>query len=75
MDSKDKEMEIVEKHVNQLAEHFDTVHIFATRQDSTEDGTVNISFGAGNWFARYGQIREFLVKSDERTRKHVQESD
>lgn len=46
-----------------LSEHFDTVQIFVTRQ--TSDGTVNCQWGSGNWFARYGQIKQWLVKEDE----------
>ena len=34
-----------------LGEHFDAVHVFATRGE--DDGTITISHGCGNWFARY----------------------
>jgi hypothetical protein len=52
-----------EKHVNgvidQLLKHFDTVQVFVTRQEP--DGqTVAFSPGKGNWYARYGQITEWL---------------
>jgi hypothetical protein len=30
-----------------------------------EGGTVNINKGEGNWFARFGQIVEWLKKEDE----------
>jgi hypothetical protein len=54
-----------------LGEHFDTVHIFCTRHKSeTEEdtGTVNASYGIGNWFARLGHIRDWIIRQDEFTR-------
>lgn len=65
----DPEMIMVRKHLDQLMEHFDSVHIFCTRHEP--DGTVNVSIGAGNWFARYGQISEWLCKEQEAARKTV----
>ena len=48
-----------------LGEHCDTVHIVASRHEpETENGTVHTSFGLGNYYARVGQMREFLVKED-----------
>jgi hypothetical protein len=35
------------------------------------DGTVNIHWGAGNYFARYGQIKQWMVSEDEDTRSHI----
>ncbi len=54
-----------------LGEYFDTVHIFVTRHESCRDGTVNIQWGQGNWFARKGQISEWLLREEEDTREHV----
>lgn len=57
----------VQMHVNQLMEHFDTVQIFTTRvEQGTEGGTVNVNLGAGNWFARYGHVRMWLKREEER---------
>lgn len=53
----------------QLGEFFDSVQVFATRHESGElDATVNIHLGVGNWFTRYGQIKEWCLKEDERAR-------
>lgn len=72
MSQPDPELELLERHINALAEHFDTVQIFVTRMDEkNSDNTVNACRGAGNWFARYGQVQEWLIKSDERTRQHI----
>jgi hypothetical protein len=52
-----------------LGEHYDSVHIFATRHESGAlNGTVNAQWGQGNWFARYGQIQAWLIKQDEGSR-------
>lgn len=76
MSSKDSDLEMVKRAVESLGEHFDTVHIFTTRHDpESEGGTVNISWSAGNWFARYGQISEWLIKSNERSKKFVREQE
>jgi hypothetical protein len=51
----------------QLMESFDTVQIFATRHVSTDDGTVAVQYGEGNWYARRGQVGEWIVKQDARS--------
>jgi hypothetical protein len=57
-----------------LAEHFDTVQVFATRHEAgQEDGTISVQKGLGNWFARYGQVQEWLVTNDERSRLKAHE--
>ena len=53
-----------------LGEHFDAVQIFATRYDPP-DGTVNVHDGTGNWFARFGQVSDWLTKNTERTRQEA----
>ena len=47
-----------------LMEHFDTVQIFATRHVDDDTGTVSVQWGGGNWFARRGQIGEWVLKQD-----------
>ena len=67
----ENDFEMVKAAVDKLGEHFDTVHIFTTRHEPTDGGTFNITYGVGNWFARYGQAREFVVKSDSKTQESV----
>lgn len=45
-----------------LREHFDTVQIFVTRKDPS--GTTCCQLGIGNWFARYGHIRLWVLKEE-----------
>lgn len=64
-DVEDKDMEIVKKHAEQLGEMFDSVQIFVTRHEAGEhDGTINAHYGAGNYFTRYGQIRNWVNRQD-----------
>lgn len=75
MDKQDNsDVAIVRKHAEALGEHFDSVQIFTTRHESSEqDGTVTVHLGVGNWFARYGQVSEWLIKQDEWTRMNARE--
>jgi hypothetical protein len=60
----------VKSAVAALGEHFDTVQIFVTR--SEPDGeTVTVQLGSGNWCAREGFVREWLVRQDERARQRI----
>ena len=54
----------------QMMEHFDSVQIFASRYEP-EVGTIIANFGAGNWFTRAGQVREWLCKEDQRSRNEI----
>jgi len=48
-----------------LIEHFDAVQIFATRKDGEgQEGTVNVQWGAGNYFARFGHVKVWLLKEE-----------
>ncbi len=49
-------------HTAMLMEHFDSVQIFCTRCNG--DGTVSATFGGGNWYARKGQVDEWILKQD-----------
>lgn len=46
-----------------LAENFDTVQIFCSRHLG-DDGTVGVKYGTGNWFARIGQVKEWVNGED-----------
>lgn len=73
---RDSDVAMVKKVADQLGEHFDSVQIFATRHESGSlDGTISVHVGVGNWFARYGQISEWMVKSDEWTRMKARKDD
>lgn len=68
----DADSELLKQTSLKLGEQFDTIHIFATRHESGEKhGTLRFSEGVGNWYARYGQIRDWLVREEETTREAV----
>lgn len=76
MSDRDEDLERVKGAAESLGEHFDSVQIFVTRHEpSIEDGTINIAWSAGNWFTRYGQVREWLIKAEERSRVHIRKED
>lgn len=69
MSDQDPDLTRVTQHVDALADHFDTVQIFVSRHEAgAKDGTVNVALGAGNWFARYGQTKEWIVRREEDSR-------
>lgn len=71
--SEDIDMEMLRRATESLEEHFDTIHIFATRHEQGSlSGTVNANYGSGNWFARRGQIRDWAIKQDEYTRRECE---
>ncbi len=71
--NKNEQLKIVQSHVAQLSEHFDNVQIFCTK--TIEDGTINIQYGSGNWFARYGHIKWWLHQEEIDTQSKPEEDD
>lgn len=60
-----KDISLVKKALEQLGEHFDSVQIFCTRYEpEIEDGTIQVSKGIGNWFARYGSVKEWTIREE-----------
>ncbi len=75
MTDAEKDAALLQKHVDQLMEQFDSVVLFTTRHEQAQsEGTVNLWCGAGNWFARYGQVREWLVRQEEQARINIRTS-
>ncbi len=60
---KDRDTATLKKHVAMLEEHFDSVQIICTRRE--EAGTIRADWGSGNWYARYGSVREWVLKEEE----------
>jgi hypothetical protein len=65
-----RDIEMVEKALETLSEHFDCVMIFVNRHES--DGTEHLSAGRGNFYARVGQIREWLVQEEHKSRLEIE---
>lgn len=69
-DVKKEELEaLVKKHVDALGEHCETVQVFVTMPHPDDPHvTRSYEFGCGNWFARYGQIVEYMHIQEEHQR-------
>lgn len=66
-----EDMKRVKAAAEVLIEHFDAVQIMATRSAPDLDGTLNVSYGTGNWFARYGHAVDWVKKADFRGYRDV----
>jgi len=56
---------LVQRHIDELMEHFDAVQILVSSTDP--DGTANVFKGGGNWFARQGMAHDFIRQDKART--------
>jgi hypothetical protein len=68
----DPHSEMLRKHVQILSEHFDSIQIFATQHisDGPDDThTKSYRFGSGDWFARYGHVKDWIIKVEDQTRR------
>lgn len=74
-DEEDQDIVRLQRAVESLGEHFDTVQIFVTRYEPDESGggTINVNWGSGNWFARKGQVDNWIMKENERIRREVKD--
>lgn len=48
-----------------LAEHFDSVQVFVTVHSGGSENTMSYECGVGNFYARLGQINEWLAMQDQ----------
>lgn len=72
----ESDLAMLKESTEKLREHFDCVQLFVTRYEPNQNGgTTNIHYGSGNWFARYGQVGEWLVRADETTRIETRKKD
>ena len=52
---------LVTEFVNRISEHVDSVTVFVNKKrEDGHDGTWHMHMGRGNWYARYGQIVQFI---------------
>lgn len=66
---------LLRKHTAELMEHCDTVLILITKHNTETGSTISIDRGDGNWYARYGQAREWLLREDVDARDLSNEDD
>lgn len=66
---RERDLAIIRTAMRGLAIHFDSVQIFCTKHGGgcSESATD----GDGNWWARFGQISEWVTKEKHRSRREV----
>lgn len=61
--------QLVGEYSSKLAEHCDSVRIFVTKHgDGSLSNSVSINEGRGNYYAQYGQVKEWVVIQEEDAR-------
>jgi hypothetical protein len=70
------DIEMLRKAAEALGDHFDTCQIFCTRHMPAElDGTRTVNYGTGNWFARYGQVKHWIIEHEEVARENARDQE
>lgn len=68
----DEGLKILKAHAVAMSEHFDSVQIIATKL--MPDGSTRMRpYGEGNWYARYGSVRDWLKREEYRSMREVDE--
>lgn len=67
----ERDLALVTQAVESLGEHFDSVEIFVSSHRPDLGGSRALNRGCGNWYTRYGQITEWIVRENEREREHL----
>ena len=70
MSKEKKELKIVKDACSRLMEHFDSVQVLVTKHMGHE-GTLNVSYGSGNYFSRIGLARNWILQEDEFSKEDV----
>lgn len=52
----------VERALDALAEHYDAVHVFGVYKEG--DRTARYDKGRGNYYARYGMVRQWVIREE-----------
>lgn len=68
MTETEQALELARDFAAKASEFVDTVQVFLTVYDPTTGITRHVVHGIGNWFAREGQIREWVTQNEEKIR-------
>ena len=84
-EQKEADINRLKQTARDLAEHFEAVQIFASRvvnhgdapdNPDIEGGTTSVNWGEGNYHARYGQVKKWVIASEDFERvKERQDND
>jgi hypothetical protein len=64
----ERDTAVLKSHIARLMEHFDSVQIFVTRHENATGRTCGKRRGDGNWYARFGTVREWVTQQEEQMR-------
>jgi len=64
---------VLERAINALGEQFSTVQVIATYE--TDGDTTMFHHGTGNYYARYGSVKEWVAMQEERFKEDEDEED
>ena len=71
-DPRDVDLERLMDACDRLSAYFETVQIFATKPNKDKDNsTLMFNQGQGNYFARYGQVKDWILREEEVSRNQV----
>lgn len=70
-----EEQALVDKAKEGLLEHFDSVRIFVTKHNGSEDETESYESGGGNFYAQLGQVHEWLCIQEQYQRNYAVRKD
>jgi hypothetical protein len=61
----DQDLRAIKESVIKLRDRFDSVQVFATRHSGDDGGTINCRWGSGDFFARYGHVRLWVMREED----------
>jgi len=70
---KERAQLIVDKFLKEVGEYVDSAQVFLTFHDG--DSTASFEKGMGNFFARHGQVSEWLIMQREFQKNYAKKKD
>lgn len=63
-DEAGRALKLLSWHCGRLIEHFDSVQIVCTKSHGS-NGTAHVTWGMGNWYARFGSVAAWMKHQSE----------
>ncbi len=74
MDEKyQEESELIQSLIESISDRFDTIQVFTTSHNPDTGETTHIAMGTGNFYARIGQIDEWVRMQKEIVREKAKQ--
>lgn len=75
MNETETALQMAKEFSTRVREWADSCQIFLTVHDPATGITRFVTHGDGNWFAREGQVREWILQCEENSRAEAREED